>query len=127
MKVLWHVFIIAAILCTFGCSDNNQKVINDTVTQLKNQLPKQVDSVTEWSDVKSGPNRLIYLYTVRNLGDDALEAIKSSIRPNLVQALKLKRKEMDNIWSRDIELEFQYYDEEGTLIVKELISRADLE
>lgn len=71
--------LVRVVLTSVGPS--KQEVIDKAVAQIKEQtpLPKQVDSVTSWTDVTAEPGAIRYVYT-----------IDSSVAPSAVSATKLR-------------------------------------
>jgi hypothetical protein len=124
------VFVLAFVLVRWGLSvafsgPSKQATIDKSVSQIKEQsdLPKQVDQVTTWTDVKAEPDAIHYEYTVASSVDPSSvteAAIRNAVLPTLCSTASTRR-----ILDEDIAMRYTYAFSGSTKTIDTTITKAD--
>ena len=125
--------VVVAILVALGVrwgltaigDSAKQNLINKSVSQMKQTtvLPKQVDQVTTWTDVKAEDGAIHYQYTVSSDVDPSSiteQAIRDSIRPTLCSTTATRR-----ILDDDIAMRYSYEFSGSTKTIETTFVKAD--
>jgi hypothetical protein len=121
-------FIVLALLFIISaCSQSNEEIINDAVTELKPSLPRKANDQVTWVDVEAGQDELIYIYEIRGIDQSQLdiEAMVPKLKSVMIPLLK-KEKSMERTFKRNIRLKYIYKNEVGEELLSFNISREDM-
>jgi len=124
------VAIVVAALVRWGISaafagPSKQDVINTSVAQIKKDsgLPKKVDAVTTWTDVKPESDAIHYEYTVSaDVDPSSLSeaAIRKSLLPTLCATSATRR-----ILDEDIAMRYSYTFDGSAKTIDTTFTKAD--
>ena len=124
------VFVLAFVLVRWGLSaafsgPSKQQTIDKSVSQIKEQsdLPKQVDQVTTWTDVKAEADAIHYEYTVASSVDPSTvteDAIRNAVIPTLCSTASTR-----HILDEDIAMRYTYAFSGSTKTIDTTITKAD--
>jgi hypothetical protein len=123
-----RIFIVLALLLLISsCAKSNEEIINDTIREVKPELPMRYNDRLAWVDLRAGKDEVIFLCEIRGFDQSRIdkETMPSKLKTELIPFLK-SQKDTKRIFKRNIRITFVFNDEAGEELFNFAVSREDL-
>ena len=119
--------VITLLLLISSCGKSNEEIISDEVNQMKPMLPLKNDDYIALVDVEAGNDEIIYVYELSDMGQNIFDSTNIPLmKPNIIEFFKTK-KNMDDIFKRNITLKIMFIDQIGYEVSSFSISKNDMD
>lgn len=119
--------VITLLLLISSCGKSNEEIISDEVNQMKPMLPLKNDDYIALVDVEAGNDEIIYVYELSDIGQNIFDSTNIPLmKPNIIEFFKAK-KNMDDIFKRNITLKIMFIDQIGYEVSSFSISKNDMD